>query len=291
MSASLEFETERGVNRYSQRLFHAAGDSLVFADESVTFQAFDHPGPGHTVPFGVGHVETKLKEAADAGDQTAKAVRHLLNQCRGYQFHDTSATAPSRGYCYRGNDRWLAPHAGNVAAMLYRFRELDTSAAYRRIVGTVRQVAPFLGDFELEPTGRDLILNWRDKSSSNVFGPHQLSDGTLRFISLATLLLQPDELLPDVVVIDEPELGLHPAALNLLAGMLQTASHSSQVIVATQSAALLDSFAAEDIVVVDRRDNASEFHRLNEDDLRDWLKDYSLGQLWEKNVIGGGPFE
>lgn len=293
MSAFLEFETERGLNRYSQRLFHGAGDSLVFADESVTFQATDHPGPGHTVALGVGHDETKIIEAADAGNLTARAVRNLLNQCRVYQFHDTSATARARGYCYRGNDRWLAPDAGNVAAMLYRFRQQEESAAYRRIVATIHQVAPFLGDFELELTGpnaRDVILNWRDKTSNNVFGPHQLSDGTLRFISLATLLLQPDELLPDVVVIDEPELGLHPAALNLLAGMLQAASHSCQVIVATQSIALLDAFAPEEIVVVDRRDNASEFHRLSETELRDWLEEYTIGQLWEKNVIGGGPF-
>jgi predicted ATPase len=210
-----------------------------------------------------------------------------------YHFHDTSASARARGYCYVGNDRRLMPDAGNVAAMLYRFRREDSNPAYRRILGTIRQIAPFLADFVLEPTGqenKDIILNWQDKDSGDVFGPHQLSDGTLRFIALATLLLQPQALLPDVIVIDEPELGLHPAALNLVGGLLRSASHHTQVVVATQSAALVDSFDPDDVVVVNRRDGASTFERLREEQLKNWLQDYTLGQLWEKNVVGGGPF-
>ncbi len=151
-------------------------------------------------------------------------MRHLLNHCRVYQFHDTSATARIRQYCYVGDDRWLRPDAGNLAAVLYRLRHQDTSPAYRRIVGTIRQIAPFFGDFELRPTGpgdRDIILNWREKDSDQIFGPHQLSDGTLRAIALITLLLQPVEDLPDLLIVDEPELGLHPAAMNIVAELLK----------------------------------------------------------------------
>jgi predicted ATPase len=294
MEATLEFATEPGLNVYYQRLFHVAGDTLAFAAETLDYKKHDWEGP-HKAPIslGPGHSETRIGLMADQGNQTAGVFRHLLNSCRVFHFHDTSPTARARGYCYVGNDRWLMPDAGNVAAMLYRFRKDEANPAYRRILGTVRQIAPFLADFELEPTGpaqKDIILNWKDKDSGDVFGPHQLSDGTLRFIALATLLLQPQALLPNVMVLDEPELGMHPAGLNLLGGMLRSASHHCQVIVATQSLALVDGFAPEDVVVVDRREGASVFERLSGERLQEWLQDYTLGQLWEKNVVGGGPF-
>jgi predicted ATPase len=292
MEADLEFETDQGINTYHQRLFFAAGDTLAFAEESLQFQATGHAGPPKVVELGAGRPESSISQEAFRGDLTAKVFHHLLSRCRVYQFHDTSPPARVRGYGYLGNDRWLMPDAGNLAAMLYRFRQQETGPAYRRIVGTVRQVVPFFHDFDLEPTGpenKDIILNWRDRDADEVFGPHQLSDGTLRFIALATLLLQPQDLLPDVIVIDEPELGLHPAALNLLAGLLQSTSHHCQIIVATQSAALVDAFAPEDVVVVNRRAGASTFERLETAALEDWLREYTLGQLWEKNVLTGGP--
>jgi len=292
MEATLEFEVDNGLDTYHQRLFHVAGDTLAFAEEKLTFLATGHPSPKE-VDLGAGHQETGIGDEAEKGEPTAKVFRHLLNHCRVYHFHDTSPTARARNYCYVGNDRWLMPDGGNLAAVLYALRESSTTPAYRRILGTVRQIAPFFADFELEPTGpgdKDIILNWRQKGSAEPFGPHQLSDGTLRAIALATLLLQPAENLPDVIVIDEPELGLHPAAKNILAGLLKAASHHCQVVVATQSAGLLDAFEPEDVVVVDRNDMESTFARQDEDRLQEWLQEYSLGQLWEKNVIGGGPY-
>ncbi len=293
MEAMLEFETDQGLNVYHQRLFHVAGDTLAFAEETLDFKRRDWQGPANQpLSLGSGHVETRIGDEADRGNQTAHVFRHLLSRCRVYHFHDTSPEARTRAYSYVGNDRWLTPDAGNVAPMLYRFRQKETGPAYQRILGTVRQIAPFLADFELEPTGanrQDIILNWKDKQTGEVLGAHQLSDGTLRFIALATLLLQPQALLPDVIVIDEPELGQHPAGLNLLGGMLRSVSHHCQVVVATQSAALVDGFAPEDVIVVNRVDGASTFERLNEERLKDWLQDYTLGQLWEKNVVGGGP--
>jgi predicted ATPase len=294
MESTLEFATEQGLNTYHQRLFHIAGDTLAFAEETLDFKKHDWQGPPKApLSLGAGHPESRIDDEANRGNRTATVFRHLLNRCRVFHFHDTSPTARARAYSYVANDHWLMPDAGNVAAMLYRFKKDEGNPAYRRILGTVRQIAPFLADFELEPTGpggKDIILNWKEQHTGEVLGAHQLSDGTLRFISLATLLLQPQALLPDVIVVDEPELGQHPAGLNLLGGMLRSVSHHRQVVVATQSAALVDGFAPEDVIVANRVDGASTFERLSEEHLKDWLQDYTLGQLWEKNVVGGGPF-
>ncbi|MCI0525190.1 MAG: AAA family ATPase, partial [Acidobacteria bacterium] len=147
-------------------------------------------------------------------------------------------------------------------------------------------------DFVLEPSGpnkTEIILNWREKGSDQVFGPHQFSDGTLRAICLVTLLLQPEDELPDLIVVDEPEIGLHPYALNVVAALFGQASHHSQVLIGTQSSSFLDNFAPEDVIVVNREGKESQFERLNPAELEAWLEEYSLGEVWEKNVIGGGP--
>jgi predicted ATPase len=163
---------------------------------------------------------------------------------------------------------------------------------YRTIVAVVREIAPFFDDFVLKPQPLNpqyILLKWRSRQRDYEFGPHQLSDGLLRFIALTTVLQQPIQTLPRVLVIDEPELGLHPAALHLLARMIESASRHTQLVVATQSAALVDEFLPEDVLVVNQHEGASQFERLREERLKDWLQEYTLGQLWEKNVVGGGP--
>lgn len=90
-------------------------------------------------------------------------------------------------------------------------------------------------------------------------------------------------------MVDEPEIGLHPYALNVIASLLRAASHHTQVLVSTQSSAFLDGFESEDIVVVERNGEATEFSRPDAEELETWLEEYSLGEIWEKNVIGGGP--
>ena len=293
MEAELEFDADNGTDTYRMRLFHAAGDMLVFAEEQLQFLGTNWQGPPKTLDLGSGHQETKIKKEAEKDDLTAKVIRHLLNNCRVFHFHDTSQTTRARQYCYIGDNRWLMPDAGNLAAILFELKGDARSAAYRRIVTTIRRIAPFFDDFDLEPSranGKEIILNWKQTDSAQVFGPHQLSDGTLRAISLVTLLLQPTENLPNVIIVDEPELGLHPAAKTTIAGLFKKASHHCQVIVATQSSALLDAFSPEDIVVVDRDARESKFTRLATPTLADWLDEYSVGQLWEKNVLGGGPF-
>lgn len=293
IEVSLEFAVDNGTDTYSARLFHAAGDTLVFAEEKLSFLQIGWQGSAKEVAFGAGHQESRVRDEADKGEPTAKVFRHLLNQCRVFHVHDTSATARVREYCYIGDDRWLMPDAANLAAILYRLRNKDESPAYRRILTTLRRIAPFFDDFELEPSGasgKEIILNWRQKGSDQIFGPHQLSDGTLRAMALVTLLMQPVNNLPNLIVIDEPELGLHPAVKTIIAGLIKSTSEHSQIVVATQSAAFLDSFEAKDIIVVERNEKESSFARLESSKLNNWLEEYSLGELWEKNVLGGGPF-
>lgn len=293
LKVSIKFETDIGTNQYRMRMFHAAGDTLVFAEEQMSFLRTGWQGDPITVDLGAGHQETQIKNAAEKNDTTAKVLRHLLNHVRVFHFHDTSPTAHARQYSYVGDNRWLMPDAGNIAPILYELKNRKSDNSYRRIVTTIRQIAPFFDDFELEPSKAnraEIILNWRQKGSAQIFGPHQLSDGTLRAMCLVTLLLQPVDQLPNVVIVDEPELGLHPSAKTIVAGLLKKASHHCQIIVATQSAALLDSFEPEDIIVAERDDKESSFKRLESDTLMAWLDEYSLGQIWEKNVFGGGPY-
>jgi len=189
-----------------------------------------------------------------------------------------------RGYDYLRED------AENLAPFLLRLRD-QNKGSYDFIRDAVRIAAPFFDDFILEPETKgpneQVWLGWRQKGSDYRFQPWQLSDGLIRFICLATALLQPNP--PALIVLDEPELGLHPSAIALLGAMIQSVSTKSQVIVSTQSPMLVDHFEAEDIVVVDRDKGHSIFRRLDAKELADWLTEYSLGELWEKGVLRGGP--
>jgi len=289
IEAKLEFEVDKGVDTYHMRLFHAAGDTLIFAEETLSFLQRGWVAP-RTDELGAGHQETQIIKAAESGKQTARTLKYLLDRCRVYHFHDTSSTAEVRQSCYVGDDRWLMSDAGNLAALLLRFRKENGGAAYQRIIGTIRLIAPFFDDFVLEPdVSNRVILNWRHKESDRVFGPHQFSDGTLRAICLATLLLQPEDQLPKLIVVDEPELGLHPYALNVVAALFSKAALHTQILISTQSSSFLDNFDTEDVITVNLEGNESQFKRLNPTELDAWLDEYSLGEIWEKNIFGGGP--
>jgi predicted ATPase len=191
--------------------------------------------------------------------------------------------------CDVDDNRALREDAGNLAAFLHGL-EMSEPDGFRNIVDTVRQIAPFFDGFVLAPSllNSDKIrLEWREKGNDEHFNASALSDGTLRFICLATLLLQPQ--LPSLVLIDEPELGLHPAAIQLLSGLLESAATRTQIIVATQSVTLLNQLEPKNLWVADREDGQSVFRKLEPEDTAGWLEDYALGELWEKNILGGRP--
>ena len=215
----------------------------------------------------------------------------LLSSWLLYHFHDTGRSAPIKKTANLHDNRYLRPDGSNLAAFLYLLREKHEDS-YRFLRNTVRLVAPFFDDFILEPLALNentIRLEWKHVGTDAYFDVSSLSDGTLRFIALAALLQQPVELRPSVILLDEPELGLHPLAITMLASMIKTASVDTQVILATQSPILLDYFEPEDVLVADRVDGATEFRRLSSDNLAIWLEDYSIGELWEKNDLGGRP--
>ena len=284
----IETELRFGANAYCFSLV-PAGRRLVFGSEETRF--FGWSSKTHTHSLGSGHAESNLEAAAEAGSDTfAPYVRKAIAGWRVYHFHDTSTTAPVRQAHGLRDNLLLKPDAGNLGAFLRRLREHHPNH-HRQIVEVVRLAAPFFGDFVYRrDTGDSMELEWfQADDQDTVLGPRQLSDGTLRFICLSTLLLQPVELQPELVLIDEPELGLHPCALTLLAEMLQHASDSRQIIASTQSADLVSELDPENVVVVDRKEGASTFTRPDGDGLKEWLEDYALGDLWKMNILGGRP--
>lgn len=300
LRAEVTFEDERATSVYAFTLAHAAPDRVVFTHEDVQFQKRGSAKP-YSNTLNVGQLESDLLAIAGrASESTARKVaRVFVNRLRGvraYHFHDTSASAPIRLAQDLDRNGYLMDNGGNLAAFLYMLGQAYPEH-YERIVATVRLAVPYFRDFLLSPDPLNpsrIKLRWRDRNPDYEFGPHQLSDGSLRATALITALLQPDELLPAVIVIDEPELGLHPSAVGLIGDLLNAVSETRQVVVATQSSRLLREFSPEHIVVVERWEDtgahgSSYFKRLSSADLGSWRDDYDLGTLHEMNVTGGGP--
>jgi predicted ATPase len=279
----IHLQVESDAGRYIAELVPAAGDALIFSDESIW------PRNSKVLTsLGRGQRETALTATEPLWVPESAPLVETLRGCRVFHFHDTSRDAPVKQQGYIADNRALHPDAANLAAVMLRLRDGDR-ARYQRIVRTVKQVAPFFRDFVLEPELADdrVRLRWQQEGTDTVFPADALSDGTLRFICLATLLGQPE--LPGLIVLDEPELGLHPFAIVQLAEMLRAASRESQVLLATQSVTLMNQFELDDLIVVERQDGVSVFDRPAPGPLREWLADYSLGELWEKNMLGGRP--
>ena len=287
LSASLEFKNDNNTDIYDFSLVKTIQDTLIFSEEKITWN-------GKKIPLSGGQRESFL--LSDELAPAPRIVKSLLMKCRVFQFHDTSETSHIRNSCDINNNHYLFHDGGNVAAILYLLKnKKEYLPYYKRIISFVRMVVPQFDDFVLEPQNLNenyIRLRWKQKGETEyVFGAEQFSDGSLRFIALATLFLQHPDLLPRVIVIDEPELGLHPQAIDILTTMMRMASENAQIIVAAQSARLLDSFSPEKIIVAehDRQNNCSVYKRLSKEALAGWLEEYSLSELWEKNVFGGQP--
>ena len=255
-----------------------------------------HPLPNDLLSCTVaGHrppIPDEVDAIAERGeDQWVEFLRGRMDGWRIHHFHDTGPASPIKKTANIHDNRRLREDGSNLAAFLYLLKQ-RYEREYDQIRKVVNLAAPFFDDFALQPlelNKETIRIEWHHRRSDAYFNASSLSDGTLRFIALATLLLQPESLRPSLILVDEPELGLHPYAITLLASLLKQASVSSQVIVATQSPILLDHFEPEDVLVADRVDGATELRRLDGDRLKSWLEDYSLGQLWEKNEFGGRP--
>lgn len=279
----IELDLAWGPRSYHCDLIPAVDDSLVFAAETLETPR----GHARAGTARAGKKESVL--AASSNLPASQEIRAALAGWRIYHFNDTSASARLKQAADVHDNRFLRPDGANLAAFLYQVQE-NRPDEFRNLEETVRVVAPFFGTFQLQPdrlNPEKIRLEWQERGSDAYFNADALSDGTLRFICLATLLLQPE--LPSTILLDEPELGLHPYAITVLADLLRSAATRTQVIVSTQSVTLINQFGPEDILVVDREDDASVFRRLTSDRIESWLDDYALGELWEKNVLGGRP--
>ncbi len=282
-------DLEVGSNGYHVEFSHGvANDSLVFEKEYCRIYSSNKQF----------FIKGSLGESGLLPDGEADSVpvreytRKYMQECLVYHFHDTSATAGFKQAQEESANTHLYSDATNLAPFLFFLRE-NRRKAYQDIVATIQTVTPFFHDFYLEPQGMEgdkkLLLRWLHREHDSPFSANQLSDGTARFMCLATLFLQPEDLRPRTIVLDEPELGLHPAALDVLADIVKSASKANQVICSTQSVAFANQFSPEDFIVVDQEKGISTFTRPDVQALERWLEAYGMGDIWAKNIIGGRP--
>jgi predicted ATPase len=272
-------------NEYEFTMVPDQSGNLIFAEENSNYT---YPGPSKNVAHlgSNGSLESQMKE--DSGFRT-KYLRKQFAGFKIFHFHDTSFNSKVKQPCITNDNAWLREDGGNIPAFLYRLQKIFPNY-FNVIERVIQSIAPFFHGFYLEPdeiNSQQIFLRWAEKGSNQLFTAHNFSDGTLRMICLTTLLMQPQ--LPSTIIIDEPELGLHPYAIQKLAAMIKSASKKSQIIISTQSINLVDQFTADDVIVVEREDNQTVFKRQNEKSLVAWREEYSLGELWSKNVLGGMP--
>jgi predicted ATPase len=284
----IEIETRFGPNGYRFKLASTVEDTFIINDEARYYEGSRNSwwnyGSGQSKP-------ELLKEKDSSGVAGRRSIAYYIynaiSSWKIYHFHDTSKLAPMRRYETIDDSDYLRFNAANIAPFLYNLKQNEKST-YDQIVETIRLVTPFFDNFRLRPDKNEKVrLLWKQKGSDYPLKPNHLSDGTLRFICLTTALLQPDP--PSTIIIDEPELGLHPYAIEILAELIQSTSKRTQLIISTQSPSLIDYFEPNDIIVVNRENGVSVFRRLEKGEFSSWLDDYSLGELWRKNVVIGGP--
>ena len=295
MQAEILLRTERGRNDYRFALSYAHPDRLIFTDEAFRFHSNTVSTEAPWQYLGSGYREAEIVEAAysansgDFNQRTARVIVNLLRSCSVYQFHDTSDSSNFKKRWDVGDNNVLRTHGGNLAAVLHRLEHEDIKR-FETICRHISRVLPVFDRFQIEESYGKVSLRWKAKGMDKTLGAHLTSDGSLRFFALVTLLNLPPEMLPAILLLDEPELGLHPAAVALVGDMIKALAEKRQIIVATQSPLLVDVFDLSEIVVLELRDGQTQFKRLDPDAYRVWLDDnFTTGELWQKNLLGGRP--
>lgn len=287
MSGEIKFSDSASIDIYNFSLSNAAPDRLIITEERIIWHR-----KGKEKPYEIA-LDLVFKESAlaESDDAVAKTIFQMLSYCKVYQFHDSSTEGPLRQVCPVETTNYLQSHGNNLPSFLLFLRD-NYINSYNRIVDYVRDVVPQFQDFYLETNNKFISLRWMDNSATDYrFNAYQFSDGSIRFIALATLLLQPPETMPNVIILDEPELGLHPYAITQLAEMIKDASIHAQIIIATQCKDLVDHFEVDNISVIemDKETQSTIVTSLNSDEYHLWLQQYTLSELWDKNILGGRP--
>lgn len=286
----LKAEIAFGLNKYSFELSPTAEGNIFFSKENIDFDGVNFP-PTHR-EIADGNTESKLAEKVIQGYgwATENYTYSALKEWNVYHFHDTGPKAGMKLWGLKDDCAYLHRDGSNLAAFLYELKIRDKEK-FNQVFEIVRLAVPFFEDFVFykKPSnaGEQILLAWRQKGSDYVLMPSQFSDGTLRFICLTAVLLQPVP--PATIIIDEPELGLHPYAVALLASMIRSAAKQTQVIISTQSVSLINEFSLDDLIIVERENNVSVFSRPKPEEFQTWLENYSVGEIWEKNLLGGRP--
>ncbi|MCQ2256418.1 MAG: AAA family ATPase [Bacteroidaceae bacterium] len=260
-------------------------DELLFVQDSLVV---NYSGITFWQEHNVLSISTESKKELP-NQYMDEGMHYFGDDLQAFHFHDTTMTSKMKMSQSVSDNRCLRSDGSNIAAYLYFLQKVHPKH-FARIEAMVRSVSPFFEGFALQPNrlNTDIIsLEWKQKGCEDYFDAYQLSDGTLRFICLVTLLMQPEP--PAIIIIDEPEIGLHPQAINRLASIIKRTALKSQIVICTQSNYLVDNFAPEDVLVADRQNNATTFRRLGSEELNAWLEEYSLGEIWEMNIIGGQP--
>ena len=297
MEAEIAINTSSGRNEYGFKLSYAHPDRLFFSEEAFRFSRHGFPTEAPWQSLDSGHPEAKIIEAAQSSgypyanlnSTTASVIVNLLRNCSVFQFHDTSDASAIKNTWQVSEGHRLRSNGGNLAAVLYRLEHQDIRR-YELICRQIGRILPGFDSFALEEDYGRVLLRWRAKWSDKIFGAHLTSDGSLRFFALVTLLNLPPEMLPDVILLDEPELGLHPAAVAIIGGMVRSLSSEKQVIIATQSPLLIDSFNLDEIYVLDLEEGQTKCRQLSAADYEVWLEDnFTPGDLWRKNLFREHP--
>ena len=294
MTAKVAIRTESGQNEYKFILTHAHPDRFIFTEEAFRYSSDEWISKADWQHLGSSHTEARLVEAAQSHDVfgvnpvTVRVIVTLLRRCSVFQFHDTSDSSGIKIRWDTNDSNYLRSNGGNLAAVLLRLEREDLSR-YEMICRHITRVLPTFDRFDIEDSYDKVLLRWKGKWTDKTFGAHLTSDGSLRFFALTTLLNLPPQMLPDVLLLDEPELGLHPAAISLIGDMIKSLSKERQIIVATQSPLLVDAFDIGEITVLELRDGRTEVRILDEGDYQRWQDEYTTGELWQKNLLGGRP--
>ncbi|HDZ4996481.1 TPA: AAA family ATPase [Campylobacter jejuni] len=279
----LHFDFDFSPNRYKVDIIPTQENKLLIQKERIYFEGYEYP-------IGENIYESNISNAEEYSRSKAVAS-YTINEIKKwklYHFHDTGDTAKMKGICDVNDNLIFKEDAQNIAAYLRKLHD-DYKQHYEQILATIQDIAPFFGGFIFRDN-ENIQLEWYHKNDPDTpFKAHILSDGTLRFICLATLLLQPFELMSGTIIIDEPELGLHPYALKVLSEIIKRVAQKKQLIISSQSIELINHFKAQDIIVVDKEDDQSIFTRMDNEKLQTWLEEYTLGEIWASNLIGGRP--
>ena len=295
MNGEITMRTSRGSNGYRFALSYAHPDRFLFTQEDIRFTSGVYATEPPWQSLGSGHLEARIVEAAQTPDypgvnqMTASVIVNLLRNCAAYQFHDTSESSRFKNSWDVSERAQLRSHGGNLAAVLYHLERHDLRR-YELICRHIARILPGFERFDIEEEYGKVFLRWKARWSDKTIGAHLTSDGSLRFFALATLLNLPTEMLPDVILLDEPELGLHPAAVALIGGMIKSLSTERQVIIATQSPLLVDVFDLDEIIALELVNGRTEVRKLSSEDYQVWIDNcFSPGEMWRKNLLGAQP--